>query len=473
VSTATASEPSLPSLDGIDLSSRAPLGWGITVICSLIALLETTATGAVAGALSNIQDTFSLSDTRAGFIPTAGIAGALLAAPVAAVLADRANRAYVLAAGAVLWAASAVLSAAAPVFLLFLITRVLLGASGQLNNPAASSLIADAHPAVGRAKAYGFERMANYLGLPIGIALGGSLAESIGWRKGFAILAIPALLVAVISSRVRNPPRGLGDTIDRARLANGSNPASEKSSGVEATMSGAVDSSLVDSSLVDSSSEKESLITQLRSVITIPSFRSVLIGVPLLFFALAAVFFWSTRFFEDTQGLTEENAAAIAGAVGGTSIVIGIIIGARLGDRYHRVRPGWRLQLCSVGVLIGLAGFVIMIAGATIGALAIAGFAIANVGMAVAIPNQTAAVADVVSARNRGAAFSTLQFMLALGGAFGPPAVGTVSDAIGSLRTAMAVVLVALAISAWLLRKGAATFDDDAARVVAGIETRK
>ena len=63
--------------------------------------------------------------------------------------------------------------------------------------------------------------------------------------------------------------------------------------------------------------------------------------------------------------------------------------------------------------------------------------ALACVGFAGAIPNLTAASADVVPASRRGLGFALLQFLMTLGGAAGPLLVGIVSDAVGSLRLAM------------------------------------
>lgn len=95
-------------------------------------LLETTATGMVGGVLTNIQETFKLSDTLAGFISTAAVLGSLLVALLSARLAHNARRVTVLASGAVLWTLVALGSAWAPLFVLFLLSRSLLGATAQL-----------------------------------------------------------------------------------------------------------------------------------------------------------------------------------------------------------------------------------------------------------------------------------------------------------------------------------------------------
>ncbi|MGI9576916.1 MAG: MFS transporter [Microthrixaceae bacterium] len=461
------------------LTASAPLGWRITIVCSMVALLETTAVGMVGGALTDIQDTFNLNDTLAGLIPTAAVIGSLLAAVPSANLADRHKRVLVLGAAAILWTLVVLGSAFAPVFALFLLTRVALGAAAQLNNPAASSLIADAHPARARARAYGYERMANYLGLPMGIAVGAALADAFGWRTAFAILAIPGVLATLAVSMLREPPRGLGDLLDRRgrradeasgdtldltddRLAEPAvGPAGGE--GVEVPLHAAHSAEAPGS--VEHPEDDLSVLARIKMLWAIPTMRTLLVGIPVLFSGLASLFFWSTAYFEDVHGLEESAAGGIAGGVGGTGIVIGIIIGSRMGDRHHGNRAGWRLRLSGTVLLIASVFFAGVLLLPTVPAQA-ACFGLANVFIAMAIPNLTAAVADVVPNNMRGMAFSSVQFLIALGSAAGPPIVGATSDIFGSLRPAMAVLLIPLAAAGEWVRRGSHNFDDDATAVI-------
>lgn len=440
----------LGDITELDPEAPAPIGWRVTLLCALVAFLETISVGMVGGALTNLQETFKISDTVAGLIPTAAILGGLAVALPSARLADMFCRTSVLGAVAVLWTLVALGSAWASVFVLFLAFRVLLGAAAQLNNPAASSMIADAHPARGRAKAYGYERMANYLGLPVGIALGGGLAESLGWRTAFVVMAIPGIVAAIVAFTTSDPLRGLGDLLDRTRHDQDGVAQADRNEalGVATNVSG------------DEASVRPPTIQQVRTVWKIASLRSVLIGLPTLFLGLGALFFWSTKYFQEVHGLSEKSAGGIAGGVGGTGIVIGIIAGSRFGDRHHGTRNGWRLDFASMGMVFGAASFALMLSVPSVAAQA-AFFGMANIGIAIAIPNLTAAVADVVPADQRSSAFSALQFFLAAGSAVGPPLVGAASDIFGTLRPAMAVLLVPLVASAFVVRSGRDAFDAD------------
>ena len=206
-------------------------------------------------------------------------------------------------------------------------------------------------------------------------------------------------------------------------------------------------------------------MARIRMLWAIPTMRTLLVGIPVLFSALASLFFWSTAYFEDVHGLDESAAGGIAGGVGGTGIVIGIVIGSRVGDRHHGSRDGWRLRLSGSVLLVAsvfFAGFLLLPTTAAQAAC----FGLANVFIAMAIPNLTAAVADVVPAQMRGMAFSSVQFLIALGSAAGPPIVGATSDIFGSLRPAMAVLLVPLAAAGEWVRRGSHNFDGDATAVI-------
>ena len=76
-------------------------------------------------------------------------------------------------------------------------------------------------------------------------------------------------------------------------------------------------------------------------------------SLSLLYLGLGGLFYWLPTLLERTEGLDYDAAAGLAGGVGGTGIVIGIILGSRIGDRGHGVKSGVaaahraRLPACS------------------------------------------------------------------------------------------------------------------------------
>jgi predicted MFS family arabinose efflux permease len=428
----------------VDLRRAAPFGWWPAIVIALVAFVDRVEFNLVAGALPAIQDHFDFGDTLAGAIPTAAaVAGVVLLLP-AGRLADTGRRTAIIGLVVLAWAAVSVLSGVATTFALFFVSRILLGAAGQLYNPPASSLLADYYPGATRGKAYGMERAGYYLGLPVGVALGGVLAELVGWRSVFFIVAVPGALVAILVFTLREPMRGLGDRIDQLRGGTGT-PAAP----------------------VASLADRGSVVREARGLLDIKALRGVIASLSLLYLGLGGLFYWLPTLLERAEGLDYDAAAGLAGAVGGTGIVIGIILGSRIGDRGHGVKSAWRLRTAL--------GFLVLGAIALTGAVLVPGLparltliALCCVGFAGAIPNLTAASADVVPASRRGLGFALLQFLMTLGGAAGPLLVGIVSDAVGDLGLAMLALLPPLFVTLVVLRRTTRYYDEDAQRALAG-----
>jgi predicted MFS family arabinose efflux permease len=430
----------------IDLNRAAPFGWRAAIIISLVAFIDRVEVSLFSGALPKIQAHFGFSDTVAGLIPTtAALASVVLLLP-AGRLADRGRRTTTIALVIVAWSICSILSGLATTFALFFATRILLGAAAQLHNPPASSLLGDYYPSRSRAKAYGLERAGYYTGLPAGVALGGALAEAFGWRAVFFIIAAPGLLVALLVLTLREPIRGIGDRIDLMRGETGEAAGTEP-----AIIKG----------------EAGTIFKEALSLLEIRTLKALAASQALLYLGLAGLFFWLTTYFERSFDLNADSAAGITGAVGGTGIVLGIIAGSRLGDRTegvapaHRIHTAWRFLLLGA---IALAATVL----APVLWVAIAGTAFACVGFAGAIPNLTAASADVVPAVRRGMGFALLQFLLSLGGALGPLIIGAASDIAGSLRIGMCMLLPALIGCLILLPSAARHYQTDAAAALRG-----
>jgi MFS family permease len=198
----------------VDTSRAAPLGWRAAVVLFLVALVDRVETNLVAGALPQLQAEFGFGDGWAGAIPTsAALAGLLLVLP-AGFLADRVNRTNLIAGVVAIWSLVTIGTGLAPTFAILFMTRVALGAADQIDAPAAASLLADYHPVKGRSRAYGIQRAGFFLGLPLGVVLGGVLSEAFGWRWAFISMAIPGLLVAFLCWRLGEPVRGMMDRLD-------------------------------------------------------------------------------------------------------------------------------------------------------------------------------------------------------------------------------------------------------------------
>ncbi|BEL04828.1 MFS transporter [Actinoplanes sichuanensis] len=434
----------------VQRGSGAPFGWWPAVCIALVAAIDRIEYNLLAGALPTIQEEFGFSDSQGGAIATAGAIAAIVLLLPAGRLADTGRRTWTVSAIVAVWALLTVGTGLAGTYATLFAVRVLLGAAGQLYNPPASSLLGDLYPGPGRARAYGYERMAYFAGLPIGVIAGGALAQTVGWRTGFFLVAIPGVIIALLMLTVREPVRGLGDSLSRwyssssataSGFDSGTGPDSDPASGLTPVP----------------------MRAQLAALLRIRTLRSVIIGLSILFFGLGGLFFWMPSFYAREFGLPEASAAAVGGGAGLVGIVAGILAGSRLGDRYHQHRVaigGWSLLFGTV-FLAGAVTVPVLVPQAIC-------FTLANVGFAGAIANLTAANADVVAASRRGLGFAVLQMLVTLGGALGPWLIGLASDSTGSLRWAYTVVLLPLVIGSLIVLNGQRTYPTDAATALTG-----
>lgn len=194
-------------------ASPVPYGWAPAVVLVLVSLVDRMEYSLVSAVLPQLQAEWGFGDAVAGSIPTAAaITTGLLAVP-AAYLADRYDRGRIITVVVLVWALATVGSALAQTFAVFYLVRMGLAAAEAIDNPASASLLADFHPSASRPTAFGWWRTAAYLG-GAGIVLGGVLAEWLGWRGAFLVMALPGLATAVLVSRLHEPERGWthGDT---------------------------------------------------------------------------------------------------------------------------------------------------------------------------------------------------------------------------------------------------------------------
>ncbi|WP_183218197.1 MFS transporter [Actinoplanes campanulatus] len=450
----------------------APFGWWPAICIALVAAIDRVEYNLLAGALPTIQREFGFSDSEGGAIATAGAIAAIILLLPAGKLADTGKRTWTVSAIVAVWALLTIGTGLAGSYAALFAVRVLLGAAGQLYNPPSSSLLGDLYPGPGRARAYGYERMAYFAGLPIGVIAGGALAQTVGWRTGFFLVAVPGIIIAALVLTVREPARGVGDQLSRwytdsSTEQSSSAPAAPIPSPPAAAISS--DPAAPTSSdpaaptpsppaATTSSAPTAPMRIQLAALLRIRTLRSVITGLSILFFGLGGLFFWMPSFYARVFALPEASAAAIGGGTGLVGIVAGILTGSWLGDRHH----GHRVAIGGWSLLFGTAFLAGAVSVPVLAPQAIC-FTLANVGFAAAIANLTAANADVVAAHRRGLGFAVLQMLVTLGGALGPWLIGLASDASGSLRWAYTVVLLPLVIGSLIVFRGQRTYRQDAA----------
>jgi MFS family permease len=157
-----------------------------------------------------IKKEFGISDGVFGLISGAGFAVvySTMAVPIA-VFADRRSRSWVITIALTAWSAFTALCGTAQNAFQIALYRTGVG-FGEAGGVAPSySMIADYFPPNLRARALSAYSFAIPIGTAAGVAIGGYVAATLGWRAAFLIVGLAGLVLApIFKLTVRDPARG-------------------------------------------------------------------------------------------------------------------------------------------------------------------------------------------------------------------------------------------------------------------------
>lgn len=159
--------------------------------------------------LEDIKHAFTLSDTQIGLIT--GLAFTVFyisfGIPIAW-LADRTNRAAIIALSIAVWSLMTALCGAATGFWTLFLARMGVGIGESGSGPAASSLLTDYFKERELGRAMGFYFLGPTIGTALGLMLGGYLAHLLGWRMAFMMLGVPGIIFALFVFLTIKEPEG-------------------------------------------------------------------------------------------------------------------------------------------------------------------------------------------------------------------------------------------------------------------------
>lgn len=160
-----------------------------------------------------IQNELGLSDSQLGLMR--GLSFALfystLGVPIA-MLADRANRTWIMTIALALWSAMTAVCGLAQNFWQMFMARLFVGVGEAGGVAPAYSLLADYYPPESRARAMAAYSFGIPIGSAVGIIFGGVIATLIDWRAAFVIVGVLGLALApLFKLTMREPVRGRYD----------------------------------------------------------------------------------------------------------------------------------------------------------------------------------------------------------------------------------------------------------------------
>ena len=155
-----------------------------------------------------IMEAFGINEAQMGAVFTGALIVGAVLYPVWGYLYDRYTRPKLLALASFIWGSTTWLSAIAPTYPSFLLTRASTGVDDS-GYPGLYSLISDYFGPAVRGKIYGLLQVAQPLGYMLGMVLATFMRDALGWRGVFYLTgSLGIVLAGVIFFGVRDVPRG-------------------------------------------------------------------------------------------------------------------------------------------------------------------------------------------------------------------------------------------------------------------------
>jgi MFS family permease len=367
-----------------------------------------------------IQKEFNLSNADIGLLASAFLLVYAVAALPFGYWADRGVRRTVIGIGVTIWSLATLFTGFARNFVQLFLSRAILGIGEASYYPAGTSLLSDYFPKEQRGRVMSIWGVGSTIGIAVGFAGGGYIADKFGWRNAFFFAAVPGILFALLAFGLREPLRG----------------------SVEA----------------QGTAVKETRDANLRTflgLMRIPTLRATILSQTVLYFVLASNAFWLPTLLVRRFDMTVSQAGLFAGVVLVLGGLIGTLAGGWIADRLARKNPAAHLQVGIVGFLIGAVFIAIsLLAPLNIGPIPIfvPAFLITVIALYLNAGPFTALAQNVVSPALRASSVTMLLFVAhVFGDSHSTFDVGLLADQVGSLQTALLITSPTLLVVAAII----------------------
>lgn len=428
-------------------------------ILGLVIMIDQVDQNIVRGAQNEIARDLALSDTQVGILLSCFVLVNGLVSVPAGYLADRWHRTRTIGHTVIGWSGITALTAVAPNYGALIAVRSALGFGQAITEPSTASLLADYYPLEKRGKAFSVQQVLVFLGFGIGLAGGGAVSATLGWRWSFVIVGTPGVLIAFFVYRLREPHRGEADRLSMGLPAE--DPDGEDHQGLMDEGLGTFVKDLV-----------AGLRADMRTILSIPTMRYALVGVSALLFSITAVGAALPPFYERNLGVKPGLAESYVGAILVLGGIPGVLLGGRVADRWGTRIKGARMAIPAYCVLAGQTVFVLSYLNLPLAPTFILQVLGAFI-ISLAVPSLRAGLSDAVPANLRGAGFGAFNLVsVILGQAAAGIIVFTIADIFGdNLRTALLVVSPPVFLGGLIFLRAKDHMDEDAAKIFQAIMT--
>ncbi|MGC1453113.1 MAG: MFS transporter [Candidatus Sulfotelmatobacter sp.] len=280
--------------------------WRVLIILMLVNFVNYVDRQVIFSLFPAIRRDFGLRYEQLGLLATAFTVVLSLSTFPLGMLADRFSRRSVISTGVLFWSGATFFSGLAGSFRTLLAARALVGVGEAAYTPAGAALLSASFPKNLRARIQGSCDIGMFLGGATGIALGGMMAQSFGWRTAFFFVGIPGLVLGLTAMRLPEAPR-------------------------------------------DRSEEQ----LHLKDLLRVPAYLAVLAAGWFACFAGYSYVSWGPDLIQEQKGFTAREAGLALGLTVVLGGALGIAVGAYLSDRIAHWRPWGRALIIPIGFLLG------------------------------------------------------------------------------------------------------------------------
>ena len=377
---------------------------------------------------TSIQKDWFITDTQCGWLVSViYLAIGILTFPVSLIV-DRWSRTKTIGIMAIVWSMATALCALTGNYVQLFMARIMIGFGEAGYAPGGSALISGLYPLEKRSKMMGLWNASIPLGSAMGVAMGGFIAQSLGWKHAFGLVAFPGLIVALLFFFVK-------------------------------------DYKTVDLSFIDEWNVKVKMKSRdiYSEFITKPSLILTYFGMAAIVFVTTAMIVWLPKYFETERGVDPKTAGSLAGVVM-LLAVVGAPSGGLLIDRWRKTQAKARLLFPAISTLISsVVLFISLILLNGTGQLIL--LFLFGIIVMTFISGAAAVTQDVIHPGLRATSYAIAVAVQNLLGSFTAPIVlGRISDHSG-IKTAMAVLPFILLIGSVLFYIGSCYYLDDISKV--------
>lgn len=298
--------------------------WRLAVFLAFATALNYADRAALSAVLPAVRTEFGVSDVALGLLGSVFLWTYALGSPFAGWLADRTSRGRIVVGSLAAWSAVTAVIGLATGYPMLLALRIALGVAECLFLPAAIALVADYHGNATRGRALSLVSLGISGGMVFGGSFAGFMADRAGWRSGFIILGVAGVALALLARTMLPPPAA----------ADHGPPAPRRASFADA----------------------------LRYLARVPSYYVLLLESLLSGFAMWMFFGWLPLYFSETYDMTLAGAGFAGTFVLQISVMLGVLAGGWLSDRFAAGAPHRRMLLYGAFYLLA-APFLLLFRG--------------------------------------------------------------------------------------------------------------